>query len=132
MSANETTTFPTWDEMSDLDKGAALLHAWKRDWEGPSYAVAEYPAEYLENPALMRLDDREASRHAARVTKGWQDWDVDEVQRLYDAALEASRAHGPDWSGWNPADPKPNCRCGFAGTAGACRAARIEAAGGSR
>ena len=71
MSTNEpTTTLPTWDEMSDLDKGAALLHAWKRDWEGPAYAVENYPAEYLENPVLMRLDDREASRHAA-ASRAW-------------------------------------------------------------
>jgi hypothetical protein len=109
MSTTETT-LPTWDEMSDLDKGAALMHAWKRDWEGAVYAVDNYPAEYLEDPVLMRLDAREACRHAARVTRGWQDWDVDEFQRLYDAALDASRVHVPDWAGWNQGDPEPNCR----------------------
>jgi len=92
MSTKETTTLPTWDEMTDLDKGAALLHAWKRNWEGVSYAVEHYPAEYFDHPALLELDSKDASQHAARVTKGWADWDLDEVDRLYDAALDADRA----------------------------------------
>ena len=92
MSTNETTTLPTWDEMSDLDKGAALMHAWKRSWEGPSYAVENYPAEYFDHPALLALDSKDACQHAAKATKGWRDWDTDEVDRLYNAALDADRA----------------------------------------
>lgn len=120
-----TSTLPTWDEMTDLDKGAALLHAWKRDWEGVSYAIENYPAEYIEDPSLMGLDEKAACRHAAAVTAGWQDWDFDEVQRLYDAALEESRRHCPDWANWQGRKGTPPCRCGFDGSAEECRAARI-------
>lgn len=128
MSTETTTELPTWDEMSDLDKGAALLHAWKRSWEGPSYAVENYPAEYLEDPRLMTLGRKDACKHAARVTKGWQDWDIDETTRLYDAALDASREHGPDWSGWQDGDDGPSCKCGFNGTPDECRSNRIAEA----
>lgn len=127
MTEPTTTALPSWEDMTDLDKGAALMHAWKRSWEGPSYAVENYPAEYLEDPRLMSLEPREACAHAARVTKGWQDWDVDETTRLYDDALGASREHGPDWSEWTPGSGRPSCKCGFAGTPEACRAARIAA-----
>lgn len=87
-----TTALPSWDEMTDLDKGAALMHAHKRDWEGASYAVENYPAEYFDHPALLALDERDASQHAARVTKGWQDWELDEVRCLYDVAMRADDA----------------------------------------
>lgn len=86
------TTLPTWNEMSDLDKGAALLHAWKRDREGSSYAVEHYPARYFDHPALLALDEKAACHHAAKATKGWRDLDVTEFDRLYDDALAADRA----------------------------------------
>jgi len=84
-----------WDEMSDLDKGAALLHVWKCSWEGVSYAGREYPARYLESPVLMALDRVAANKHARAVTGGWDAINnrigVAEAERLYDAALEADR-----------------------------------------
>jgi hypothetical protein len=91
--SNETT-LPTWDEMSDLDKGAALMHAWKRYREGTSYAVAHYPVRYFDHPALLALDDKAACDHAAKVSKGWQAWEDNEFDRLYDLALYADRKPG--------------------------------------
>jgi len=89
------TTLPTWAEMTDLDKGAALLHLHKRDWEGDEYAEENYPAEYFDHPDLAALSPRDACRHAVSVEddadragalKG------DEYMRLYDLALDADRA----------------------------------------
>lgn len=84
---------PTWDEMSDVDKGAALLHMAKLDSEGDDYAIEEYPCRYLENPALVALSPTEACAHAVAHYAGYEEagealgWD--EVARLYDLALEA-------------------------------------------
>lgn len=91
-----TDNLPTWDEMSDLDKGAALLHAHKRGREGARYAVEHYPAEYFDHPALLALDAKDASAHAVKVTGGYNaacarfGWQ--EAGRLYDMALDADRA----------------------------------------
>jgi hypothetical protein len=78
---------PTWDELSDLDKGAVLLHLHKRDYEGISYTVENYPARYLDDPRLTTLDGRAASAHAAQFRDLTDKLDVDEYERLYDAAL---------------------------------------------
>jgi len=88
---NTESNLPSWDEMSDLDKGAALMHAWKRFREGLPYAVEYYPVRYFDHPALLSLDEKAACGHAARVTKGWCDLDVTEFDRLYDLALYADR-----------------------------------------
>lgn len=96
MSTTETApALPTWAEMSDLDKGAALLHLHKREWEGSDYAIENYPAEYFEHPALTALSERDACRHAVSVEN-----DADlagalgggEYERLYELALAADRA----------------------------------------
>lgn len=89
-----TTQLPAWDELSDLDKGAALLHLRAREDEGGSYAVEHYPAQYFDHPALKALDGKAASRHAQRILNGRDPFDVvgaDEYFRLYDAALAAHR-----------------------------------------
>lgn len=91
----ETTTgLPKWADMSDLDKGAALLHLHKRDWEGPEYAVENYPARYFEDPRLTALSPREACRHAVSVEDD-AEWAGAlrgaEYERLYDVALDADR-----------------------------------------
>jgi hypothetical protein len=88
---------PGWNDLSDLDKGAALLHQHKREWEGAEYAESDYPCRYFDHPALTALGPLEASRHAASLepavarlleaTEG-DDW----YARLYDAALDADRA----------------------------------------
>lgn len=93
----EASGLPAWEELSDLDKGAALLHVWKRHWErsGP-YAIANYPACYFDDGLLVGLDSRTASRHASVVCGSWDEvcrrlGDA-EVTRLYDLALAADRA----------------------------------------
>lgn len=86
---------PTWEQMSDLDKGAALLHLHKREWEGAGYAEENYPARYFEHPALTALSANAACRHAVSVED-----DADragalkgeEYIRLYDLALDHERA----------------------------------------
>jgi hypothetical protein len=92
----ETTTLPTWDDMSELDRGAALMHVWKRDWEGSaSYAVENYPCEYIEDETLIALDPIEACRHAVAVADNWSKINdrigEDEVERLYNRALSEGR-----------------------------------------
>jgi hypothetical protein len=86
---------PAWEQMSDLDKGAALLHIHKVDAEGTEYATSDYPAEYFDDPVLTALDGEAASKHA----QGLFD-DIDavfeklgdaEYFRLYDLALDADR-----------------------------------------
>jgi hypothetical protein len=76
--------------MSDVDKGATLLHLHKRGWEGPVYAVEHYPAHYFEHPALVDLDGKAASKHAVDVTGGMDNifdrLGADEFDRLYDLA----------------------------------------------
>ncbi len=85
---------PGWDDMSDLDKGAALLHLHKRQWEGDEYAESDYPARYFEHPALLALSSLEASRHAAGLGSAermYHSLGEGEFDRLYDAALDADR-----------------------------------------
>lgn len=86
------TDLPTWDEMTDVDKGCALLHLWKRDAEGASYAVENYPAQYLDDPRLVALDGRDACRHAVTVgvsnSAAEKRLGFDEYVRLYDLALD--------------------------------------------
>lgn len=60
-------SLPTWDEMSDRDKSIAMWHVYKRESDGASYAIEEYPAEYREHPALTGLDYDEACEHAKAV-----------------------------------------------------------------
>lgn len=91
---NTSIGLPTWDEMSDLDKGAALLHLHKRDWEGVEYAIAEYAAEYFDDERLTGLSRQDASAHAVQVCGGDVDAFTDRIGsdqfvRLYDLALAA-------------------------------------------
>jgi len=82
---------PTWEEMTDLDKGAALMHVWKRDREGPAYAVEHYPVHYFDHPVLLALDTVDACTHASIAAKNWRSMAVTKFDRLYDLALDASR-----------------------------------------
>lgn len=81
------TDLPGWAEMSDLDKGAVLLHLHKRDYEGDRYAVENYPARYFDDPRLTALDSKDASAHAAQFEDQAETLSPDEYERLYDAAL---------------------------------------------
>jgi hypothetical protein len=78
---------PAWAEMSDLDRGAALMHVHKRDVEGVSYAAQHYPCRYLDSPALVALSPWDASLHAADVGAAAFDGWGDEESRLYDLAV---------------------------------------------
>jgi hypothetical protein len=96
MARNVTpASLPSWQDMTDLDRGAALLHMWKREWEGESYAVAEYPCTYFDAPALVALGPLDACAHAAHVCGSYsQIFDQlgqTEHDRLYDLALEQER-----------------------------------------
>lgn len=85
-----TSALPTWDQMSDLDKGAALLHIHKVLREGVGYATEHYPCEYLHDPRLTSLDRAEASRHARQLATSTAVAQLsdDEFTRLYDLALD--------------------------------------------
>ncbi|GGM27990.1 hypothetical protein GCM10011608_11040 [Micromonospora sonchi] len=61
---------PGWADMSDLDKGAALLHDRARESEGDDYAAEHYPARYLRDPRLVALGPVEATAHARAVAQG--------------------------------------------------------------
>lgn len=93
----EASGLPAWDEMSDLDKGAALLFVWKCHWERSyGYARDNYPATYIDDERLRALDPDEACRHGSNVAGMWKEANerlgAEETQRLYDLALAA--AHG--------------------------------------
>lgn len=98
----EATSLPTWEEMSDLDRGAALMFTWKVYRERDRiYARENYPARYVDHPLLTALDlddqqDRgDACRHATAVCGTWVEardrWGADEVQRMYDLTLNHKR-----------------------------------------
>jgi hypothetical protein len=87
MTNTPTANLPTWEEMSDLDKGAALLHDRKREHEGVTYAVENYPVKYFDDPRLTVLDRRAACRHAATFAGEAERLANDEYRRLYDLAL---------------------------------------------
>lgn len=84
-------SLPTWDEMTDVDKAVALGHVWKRENEGASYAVENYPAEYVDHPALVDLDEDEACDHAKTVVGSidgiYDRIGGDEYERLLDLDL---------------------------------------------
>jgi hypothetical protein len=92
-TAPSAAELPGWDDMTELDRGAALMHAWKRHWEGSAaYAVENYPCRYIEHPALIALGERESCGHAVEATGGWHkavdSLGMDEVERLYNRALD--------------------------------------------
>lgn len=84
---------PTWEQMTDLDKGAALLHLAKCANEGTEYATSDYPAAYFDHPALLALDPKAASEHAQGLFEddddAWNTVGGEEHARLYDLALDA-------------------------------------------
>ena len=63
----EASGLPSWEEMSDSDKGAALRYIWKRKLEGGPYARWNYPCRYLDHPDLCELDEGTSCRHAFSV-----------------------------------------------------------------
>ncbi|TDD29644.1 hypothetical protein E1287_30655 [Actinomadura sp. KC06] len=92
----EMVVLPGWDEMSDLDKGAALMHVAKRHYEeDDEFAIEHYPARYLDDPRLTKLSPKTASNHAARVVGDLEELGdrigQDEYDRLFMLAFNASR-----------------------------------------
>ena len=98
---NTPATLPTWAQMSDLDKGTALLHLNKCASEGSNYAAENYPARYFDHPALTALTPEEACQHALSLEDDAdQAWRDGEAMRLYDLALDADHAR---WKTEHPA-----------------------------
>lgn len=95
---------PSWPDLSDLDKGAVLLHLRKCENEGGDYATDQYSARFFDHPALLDLDRVTASRYAQSFAEeeGWEispdlldpesDDGFAEYSRLYDLALDAYNA----------------------------------------
>ncbi len=82
---------PSWADLTDLDKGAALLHLHKCEWDGQDYAEENYPARFFDHPALTVMWPREASRFAQELEDAAEALTPDEHKRLYDLVLHADR-----------------------------------------
>lgn len=97
--AEQQQAQPTWDQMGDNDRGAALLHLWKRGWEGDQSAVANHPCRYLEHPTLVALSPARASAHALRVCGSLESvvdrLGEEEFHRLSNLALAKGRRRRP-------------------------------------
>lgn len=93
LATEEPADLPTWSDLSDLDKGAALLHLHKREWEGGDYAEEHYPARFFDHPALCAMWPVEASRFATTFEDDAENLPADEHARLYNLALGTGRAH---------------------------------------
>ncbi|TMR10087.1 hypothetical protein ETD86_40905 [Nonomuraea turkmeniaca] len=94
----DTTSLPTWDDMPDADKGAALVYLAKVDTESRAYAREHHSTRYLIDPALKALDKQAASDHAESLFANGTDDAVDllgenEFDRLYDLAIDYERTH---------------------------------------
>lgn len=59
---------PTWDEMGDMDKGAALLHVYRSTWS--RNARKTLYCKYTQDERLVALSEKERSKHAHFVTGG--------------------------------------------------------------
>lgn len=82
----EASHLPTWDQLTDVDKGRALMFVWKCHWERSyAYARDNYPATYADHPMLLALQRSERCRHATAVCRG--DVDRQSVPSTYQAVL---------------------------------------------
>jgi hypothetical protein len=92
----QASGLPAWDEMSEADRGAALMFTWKVQREGYMYARDNYSARYLDDAGLLALDGYAACRHASAVAGTWREaierLGAEETFRLYELALAADRA----------------------------------------
>jgi hypothetical protein len=86
------TDLPRWQDMSDLDKGAALPYLYAREYHGEEYARDEYPVKYLDDPHLVALNRLDACNHAVSLDYEAGRLSTDEFARLSTLAhLEAER-----------------------------------------
>lgn len=102
--AQMLANLPTWGDLTDADKGAALGFLWKFANEDSDYARENYPARFLDHPVLTQLDDDEACQYAEGLgfSLDWADgihgsegdlvFSWDEFERLTTAADVAARA----------------------------------------
>jgi len=103
----EASRLPAWDELTDVDKGNALMFVWKCHWEKSySYAREHYPATFRDHPVLRDLPSNVRCQYAKTVCRGDVSYahqvntcDVvrkrlgdDEFDLLYNLALAAERA----------------------------------------
>lgn len=87
--SQEPVVLPAWAELTDLDKGAALLHLSKRENEGTSYAMENYPARFSDHPQLVALGDEDASRFAVSMEAAAGTLSDAEYERLSNLAADA-------------------------------------------
>jgi hypothetical protein len=97
-SSLDPRSLPSWDALSDVDKGCVLMFLHKVEAEGSDYAKTDYPAKFVDNAELVALSPDDASDYAL----GFEDQhsaesvlddggDLDEWHRLYDLAYAATR-----------------------------------------
>lgn len=68
MTDAKVPDLPTWQEMSHLDRGIALLHVHSRDNDDWTTKTGEaYDASYIDHPDLAALATAEANAHAKEV-----------------------------------------------------------------
>jgi hypothetical protein len=94
-------TLPGWGDLTDIDRGAALLYASAVSNEGHEYACENYPARFRDHPILTQLRPHEACNYvdslgidlndSAAVLIGADESSLswDEYRRLYDLAMDA-------------------------------------------
>lgn len=84
---------PSWDDLSDLDKGAALMFLAKVENECYEYAVENYPVKYIEDPRLTALSVLDACAYTEKFEDLIEDMDGGEHERLYNLALNHERGN---------------------------------------
>lgn len=90
---------PDWGDLSELDKGIALVHAGKALHEGAEYAAEFYAPQY-EHPLLADLTAETRSEHARETvgevfgdtTGAEQELGSEEYERLRGLAYKSGRA----------------------------------------
>jgi hypothetical protein len=100
-------TLPGWGDLTDIDRGAALLYASAVSNEGHEYACENYPARFRDHPILTQLRPHETCAYvdslgidlndsaavligSATVLIGADESSLswDEYRRLYDLAMD--------------------------------------------
>lgn len=95
----EATGLPTWDELTDRDRGAAIMHCWARHTQGVIHAREHAPATFWDDELLTALTPYEACRYTAELCGSYAEitdrLGEAERERLYQAALDAASNPSP-------------------------------------